>query len=121
MIAAIWPRATPSVTPPTAWKPSNALRTSRTSSMTHPEPRHAGGQRADDAAGKGEQDHEEDGSEDRPPILGVRRYLLVQHQQDEGAHRGAPEAPHAAEQRHDEHLGRLGPVGEVGEHATVED
>src|SRR6266568_518592 len=106
MIAAIWPRATPSVTPPTAWKPSNALRTSRTSSMTHPEPGHASGQRADDAAGKGEQDHDEHGAE---------------HERHERAHRGAPEAPHAAEQRHDEHLGRLGPVGEVGEHATVED
>src|SRR5262249_34759755 len=98
MIAAIWPRATPSVTPSTAWKPSNALRTSRTSSKTHPQARHAGGQRTDDAAGKGEQDHDEHGAEHERPVFGVRRDLLIQYEQHECAHRGAPEAPHAAEQ-----------------------
>src|SRR5262245_28167248 len=121
MIAAIWPRATPSVTPATAWKPSKALRTSRTSSMTHPQPGHAGRQRADDAAGKREQDHDQHGPEHERPVLGVRGDLLVQHEQDERAHRGTPEIPHAAEQRHDEHLGRLRPVREVREHAAIED
>src|SRR5213593_2510452 len=80
MIAAIWPRATPSVTPATAWKPSKALRTLRTSSMTHPQARHARGQRADDAARKCEQDHDQYGAEHERPVLGVRGDLLVQHE-----------------------------------------
>src|SRR5713226_3663900 len=121
MIAAIWPRATPRVTPATAWQPSNALRTSRTSSMARAQARHRGRQRPDDAAREGEEDHGQHRAEDEGPVLGVRGELLVQHEQDERAHRGAPEAPHPAEQRHDQHLGRLRPVGEVGEDAAVED
>src|SRR2546428_259202 len=51
MIAAIWPRATPSVTPATAWKPSNALRTLCTSSTQCPRQ-----PAADDASGADEGD-----------------------------------------------------------------
>src|SRR5947199_10576561 len=100
MIAAIWPRATPSVTPPTAWKPSNALLTSRTSSMTHPEPRHAGGQRPNDAAAKGEQDHDEHGAEQERTVLRVRRYLQFTHEKHERTHREATDNPNSSTHLH---------------------
>src|SRR3990167_6104974 len=122
MIAAISPRATARLTPATAWKPAKALWTPRPSSP--PEPREApaaGVERADDAAGKREQEHDQDRAEHERPVLGVGRDLLVQHEQHERADGGAVEVAHAAEDRHDQALRGLRPVDEVGEHAAVED
>src|SRR5687768_2070645 len=114
MMAAICPRVTPRLTPPTAWKPSNDLRMSRTSSTARPQQAVAGGvERAHDPTRKHEEEHDQDGAEDERPVLRVRRDLLVQHQQHERADGGSVEVAHAAEDRHDQHLGGLGPVREV--------
>ena len=78
-------------------------------------------QRADDAAGKHEQQHDQDRAEDERPVLRVGGDLLVEQDQHGGADGRAPEAAEAAEDRHDQHLGRFRPVGEVGEYAAIED
>src|SRR3990167_6379806 len=122
MIAAISPRARARLTPATAWKPSNALWTSRTSST--PEPQEAPApvvERTDEPAGEREQQHDQDRAEHERPVLGVGRDLLVQHEQHERTDGGTVEVAHAAEDRHDQDLGGLRPVDEVGEHAAVED
>src|SRR5580704_10090197 len=123
MIALIEPRGTVKETPPTAWKPSKLLRTSRTSSTGRPplEPAPERGHRAADAAREDEEQDHENGAEDQRPVLGVGDDLLVEPDQHQGSDRGTVERPHPAEQRHDQHLGGLGPVGEVREHAAVED
>src|SRR5688572_11863455 len=121
MMAAICPRATPRLTPPTAWKPSNDLRMSRTSSTARPQAVPGGVERAHDPARKHEEQHDEDAAEDEGPVLRVRGDLLVEHEEDEGAHGGPVEVAHPAQNGHDEDLGRFGPVREVGEHAAVED
>src|SRR5919106_5478896 len=122
MIAAIIPRSTRRLTPPTAMKPSKLLRTSRTSSTPRP-PQAAGGRL--DGAGQAAREHEEQHHQDRPqhegPVLGVGHDLLVEQDQHERADGGAIERAHPAEQGHDQHLGRLGPIGEVREDAAVED
>src|ERR671918_739764 len=58
MMAAVWPWATVRLTPATAWKPSNALRRSRTSSTPGPPepPRHD----LDGAADAAQERHDED-------------------------------------------------------------
>src|SRR5687768_16951225 len=122
MMAAICPRATPRLTPPTAAKPSNDLRMSRTSSTARPQkPVPRGVERAHDAAREHEEQHDQDAAQDEGPVLRVRGDLLVQHEQNERADGRPVEVPHAAEDGHDEHLGRLRPVREVREHTTVED
>src|SRR5712692_5184547 len=122
MIAQMDPLPTVRSTPATAWKPSNAFRTPRTSSTPgSSEPAAEAAQRPDDAARKREQQDDEQRAEDERPVLRVRRDLLVQHEQDQRADGRAVEIPHAAEDRHDEHLGRFRPVGEVGKDAAVED
>src|SRR5881396_278829 len=122
MMAAISPRATARLTPPTASNPPNALRTSRTSSTAAtPEAPGGGVQRADDPAREHEQQHDEHRAQDERPVLGVRGDLLVEDEHDEGADGGAIEVVHAPEDGHDQDLGGLRPVGEVGEHAAVED
>src|SRR5918996_1512560 len=107
MMAAICPRATPRLTPPTAWKPSNDLRMSRTSSTPRPQPVPGGVERAHDAAREHEEQHDEHRPEDEGPVLRVRGDLLVEHEQDERPHRGAVEVAHPAQDGHDEHLRRL--------------
>src|SRR3990172_9764558 len=105
MIAAISPRATARLTPATAWKPSKAFWTPRTSST--PEPREApaaGVEGADDAARKREQEHHQDRAEHERPVLGVGRDLLVQHERHERADGGAVEVAHAAQDPHYQHL-----------------
>src|SRR5213080_2863030 len=98
MMALTEPRGTEKLTPPTAWKPSKLLRSSRTSSTRRPSrepaPEAKGGAR--DPSGKDEEEHE-------------------------GAQGGTEEGAHASQERHDQHLGGLGPVGEVREDASVED
>src|SRR5688500_10517937 len=122
MMAAIWPCVTVRLTPPTAWKPSKALRISRTSSTTRPQdPAADDGGRPGQAAGEHEEQDHQDGAQHERPVLGVGGDLLVQQEQDERADRGTVEDAHPAEQRHDEHLGGLRPVREVREHAAVED
>src|SRR5437867_4634079 len=66
MMALMEPRGTVRLTPPTAWKPSKLLRTSRTSS-TGPSPRQAAPDQAGrsrDAAGEDEEEEDENGPED---------------------------------------------------------
>src|SRR5918911_4170455 len=69
MMAAIWPGATATLTPPTATKPSNALRMSRTSSTARP-PQPASDQRggAGETAGEDEQQHDQDRTEHERPV-----------------------------------------------------
>src|SRR5919108_1382996 len=82
MMAAIWPGATVRLTPPTATKPSNDLRRSRTSSTTRAPPaaRHQL-DGAGEATREDEQQHDQDGPEHERPVLGVRRDLLVEQDQ----------------------------------------
>src|SRR6266567_1878260 len=123
MMALTEPRGTEKLTPPTAWKPSKLLRSSRTSSTRRPPrepaPEAKGGAR--DPSGKDEEKHDEDGAEDEGPVLRVRDDLLVEPEEHEGAQGGTEEGAHASQERHDQHLGGLGPVGEVREDASVED
>src|SRR5882762_1851903 len=123
MIAATWPAATVRLTPPTASKPPNALRRSRTSSTPRPRPRTSPerGGRAGESAREAEQQDDEHRAEHERPVLGVRDDLLVEQDQGQRPDAGTEEGTHAAEERHDQHLGGLGPVGEVGEDAAVED
>src|SRR5262245_18861950 len=122
MMAAICPGFTRRLTPATAWNPSKALRTSRTSSTGHPpQPPPAGIQRAHDAAGEHEEQHDEDRPQHERPVLGVRGDLLVEDQKDQRAYGRPPEMPHPAQDGHDEDLGRFRPVGEVREQAAVVD
>src|SRR5688572_31923186 len=74
MMAAIWPGATVRLTPPTARKPSNAFRMSRTSSTARspeapPDQLHGAGQ----AAREHEQQEDQDAAEHERPVLGVDR------------------------------------------------
>src|SRR6266852_4388238 len=123
MMALTEPRGTEKLTPPTAWKPSKLLRSSRTSSTRRPPrepaPEAKGGAR--DPSGKDEEKHDEDGAEDEGPVLRVRDDLLVEPEEHKGAQGGTEEGAHAPQERHDQHLGGLGPVGEVREDASVED
>src|SRR5436309_1245090 len=81
MIAQMDPLPTVRSTPATAWKPSNAFRTPRTSSTPgSSEPAAEAAQRPDDAARKREQQDDEQRAEDERPVLRVRRDLLVQHE-----------------------------------------
>src|SRR6266850_5574668 len=123
MMALTEPRGTEKLTPPTAWKPSKLLRSSRTSSTRRPPrepaPETKGGAR--DPSGKDEEEHDEDGAEDEGPVLRVRDDLLVEPEEHEGAQGRAEEGAHAPQECHDQHLGGLGPGGEVREDASVED
>src|SRR6266542_4062679 len=128
--AAISPRATARLTQLTAMKPSKALRRERTSSMAHRlrcRPRfltpaaRCVGQRADDPAGEGEEEHDQHRAENERPVFGVGGDLLVEEDERSRAYRRPPEMPHPAEDRHDQRLGRLRPKGEVREDAAVED
>src|SRR5690349_10849244 len=72
MIAAIWPRSTCRLTPPTAMKPSKLLRTSRTSSMAHaaqPPGERLG--RSGQPAREDEEEHHQDDAQHEGPVLGV--------------------------------------------------
>src|SRR6266850_585453 len=92
MMALTEPRGTEKLTPPTAWKPSKLLRSSRTSSTRRPPrepaPETKGGAR--DPSGKDEEEHDEDGAEDEGPVLRVRDDLLVEPEEHEGAQLVAP-------------------------------
>ena len=95
-ITAVMPRSgTARLTPPTAVKPLNDL-----ADVAHLKHRavsamraSAGMQRADDAAGKDEQQHDQDRAEDERPVLRVGGDLLVEQDQHRGADRRAPEMP----------------------------
>src|SRR5512134_417222 len=103
MMALIEPRGTLRLTPATAWKPSKARATPRTSSMMRPaaEPAPDGLRRPGDAAGEDEEQHDEDAAQDERPVLGVGDDLLVEPQQRESADGRPVECAHPAEQRHD--------------------
>src|SRR6266852_7886248 len=122
MMALTEPRGTEKLTPPTAWKPSKLLRSSRTSSTGRPSgeatPETKGGAR--DPAGKDEEEHDEDGAENEGPVLRVRDDLLVEPEEHEGSEGRAEEGAHAPQEGHDQHLGGLGPVGEIGEDPSIE-
>src|SRR5262245_15130258 len=122
MMAAIRPRSTFTLTPPTAMKPSKLLRTSRTSSTAcAPQPARECLRRAGQTAGEHEEQHDEDHAQHERPGLRIGGDLLIEEDQHQRAKRRSVEGPHAAQQRHDEDLGGLGPVGEVREHAAIED
>src|SRR5215813_8863596 len=105
MTAAIWPVSTVRLTPPTATKPANDLRSLRTSSIAADDavPHQAKNRRepADDAAGKGVEQHDQQSAQDERPIFGKGRGLLVQPDQRQRADRRSPEIIHAAENCHD--------------------
>src|SRR5262245_36631898 len=109
MIALIEPAGTVKETPPTASNPSKLLVTRRTSSTGWP-PLEPPPQRADRAGEPPREDEEQDhqdGSQDERPVLGIGHDLLIEPDQGQRAHRGAPKGAHAAEQGHDQDLGRL--------------
>src|SRR6476620_5305111 len=98
MTAAICRRLAAKLTPATAANPSKDFLMSCTSSMVAisrlelgrpPPPTWQAGatgmERAEYAARKGEQQHDQDRAEDERPILGVRGDLLVQHDQHQGS------------------------------------
>src|SRR5437016_1767179 len=88
IVAQIERCGTTSVTPATAWKPANALRTSRTSSTPHPfDPADQAPQGAHDAAGEQEEQGDQEGPQDERPVFRVRGDLLVEDDQDQGADR----------------------------------
>src|SRR5258707_13671366 len=101
MMALIEPRGTLKLTPPTAWKPSKLLLRSRTSSNLAPPSEAAGRrlQRARDAAGKDEEEHDGDGAEDQRPVLRVGSDLLVEQNYTEGPHRRPDEEAHPPTER----------------------
>src|SRR2546422_480375 len=123
MMALTEPRGTEKLTPPTAWKPSKLLRSSRTSSTRgpspEPPPEAEGG--AGNSPGKDEEKHDENGAEDEGPVLRVRDDLLVEPEEHESSQGRPEEGAHAPQERHDQHLGGLGPVGEVREDSSIED
>src|SRR5713226_6359307 len=123
MIAVTWPAATDRLTPPTASKPPNDLRRSRTSSTASPPPcpLPERDRRAGEAAGEAEQQDDQHRAQHERPVLGVGDDLLVEEDQGQRADAGAEEGAHPPQERHDQHLGGLGPVGEVGEDASIED
>src|SRR5665213_1925391 len=122
MTAAIWPVSTLRSTSETARKPAKDLLRPATSSTPHPpRSRPQRVEPAEDAARKGEQQHQEDRPEHERPILGVVGDLLVEPNEGQRADRRSPEIIHAAEDRHDQHLGRFRPEHVIGEDAAAED
>ena len=124
--AAIWRVSTVRLTSLTATKAgegfAQAARPQASARDQPPAPTgESGDDPADDAAGKDEQQHQQDRAEHERPILGVVGDLLVEPDQRRGADRRSPEIAHAAEDRHDHDLGRFRPEHIIGEDAAAED
>src|SRR5271166_2020179 len=123
--AAIWPVSTVRLTPPTATNPAKDLRSLRTSSIAADDaaPGQAKSRRepADDAAGKGVEQHDQQRAEDERPIFGIGCGLLVQPHQRQCTNRRSPEIVHAAENCHDHDFGGFRPEDVIGENPAVED
>src|SRR5215472_17727263 len=123
--AAIWRVSTVRLTPPTATKPANALCKSCTSSIAARDPvageAKAGDEATNDAAGKDEEQHQQNCTEHERPIFGIGGDLLVEPNQRQRADRRPPEKVHAAEDGHDDHLGRFRPENVVGKDAAAEE
>src|SRR5277367_1998005 len=125
MTATIWRVATVRLTPPTATKPANDLRRSRTSSIASDQPparqAKSGNEPADNAAGKHEQQHQQQTAEHKRPILGIVGDLLVEPNQRQGADRRSPEIIHAPEDGHNNDLGRFRPEHIIGKDTAAKD
>src|SRR5690348_6839065 len=124
MTAAIWPSATARLTSATARKPAKDLLSPCTSSTGAPpgpaaQVTHAGNDAADDAAGEGEEQHQQDDTEHERPVFRVGGDLVVEQDQRRSADHRPPEMLHAAEDGHDHHFGRFRPVDEIGEDAAA--
>src|SRR6185312_8268243 len=124
MTAAICPSATARLTSATARKPAKDLLRPCTSSTGAPpgpsaKSADAGDDATDDAAGKGEEQHQEDDAEHERPIFRVGGDLVVEQDKRRGADHGPPEMLHAAEDGHDHHFRRFRPIDEIGEDATA--
>src|SRR5499425_3375891 len=98
MMALIEPRGTLKLTPPTAWKPAKLLRrpwTSSTGDSGAAAPQEES-HRARDAPREHEEEHDQDGTQDEGPVLGVGHDLLIEPDQRGRSQGGTPEGAHAA-------------------------
>src|SRR5579862_3682355 len=75
---------------------------------------------AEHAAREEQHDEDEEQADERHPVLGLARDVILQHDEDRGANQRSPERAHPAEHSHDDEIARLVPaqrarIDEIGE------
>src|SRR5579871_5034076 len=65
---------------------------------------------AEHAAREEQHDQHEEEADERHPVFGLARDVILQHDEDRGADERSPERAHAAQHRHDDEIARLVPA-----------